>query len=192
MEKLGINELPAHPAINPDFERRSLYGRPKALCAELICPHCGIRRWCTVSVIKQQLKRTTFNGQCRTCGTRRNREGHFQWAKRKGGRRAVNSNGYVVLGPTWVEAEDLPLFRAMQNKNGLFEHRFVMAKHLGRPLRSNECIDHMDGNKTNNAIKNLRIYRRGKQDPGSGNGWGTFYHEWQMAEARIRELSAFP
>jgi hypothetical protein len=105
-------------------------------------------------------------------------------------RRTVASNGYIIIGPTSILAEDLPLYRAMQNKNGLFEHRFVMAKHLGRPLRSDECVDHMDGNKTNNALENLRIYRRGKQDPGSCPGWGTYYHEWQMALAIIRQLNA--
>jgi len=83
------------------------------------------------------------------------------------------------------------MFRAMQ-KSGAFvlEHRWVMAKHLGRPLRSDECIDHMDGKKANNDISNLRIYLKGKQQPGSCNGYGTYYHEWQTAKARIRELEA--
>jgi len=102
----------------------------------------------------------------------------------------ITSNGYVVIGPTHVAPEDLPMYREMQNRNGLLEHRWVMAKHLGRPLTSNECVDHMDGVKTNNAIQNLRIYRRGKQDPGSTNGYGTFYHEWQMALAEVERLKA--
>jgi len=77
----------------------------------------------------------------------------------------------------------------MQNRAGIvFEHRWNMALHLGRALHSGECIDHMDGNKTNNDIANLRIYVRGKNQPGSGNGHGTYYHEWQMAERRVKEL----
>jgi hypothetical protein len=48
----------------------------------------------------------------------------------------------------------------------------------------------MDGIKGNNAIENLRIYVRGKQQPGSCPGYGTYYHEWQMALVRIRELEA--
>jgi hypothetical protein len=72
----------------------------------------------------------------------------------------------------------------------VFEHRWVMAKHLGRALHSFEWVDLMDGNKGNNDISNLRIYLNGKNEPGSGNGYGTYYHEWQMAERRVRELEA--
>lgn len=68
------------------------------------------------------------------------------------------------------------------------EHRFVMAKALGRPLRKNELVDHMDGNKQNNALSNLRIYVKGKNMPGETNGYGTFYHEWQLALAEVDRL----
>ena len=34
----------------------------------------------------------------------------------------------------------------------------------------------------------LRLYVRGKQEPGSAPGHGTYYHEWQMAERHIHEL----
>ncbi len=57
-------------------------------------------------------------------------------------------------------------------------------------MLTSECIDHMDGNKLNNDISNLRIYVRGKNHPGSANGHGTYYHEWQMTLARISELES--
>lgn len=80
------------------------------------------------------------------------------------------------------------MFRAMMNRNhSVLEHRWVMAKYLGRPLQSFELIDHMDGNRTNNAIENLRIYLKGKNQPGS-QGYGTYYHELQIALARIKAL----
>lgn len=63
-----------------------------------------------------------------------------------------------------------------------------MAIHMGRPLESHELVDHMDGEKTNNDISNLRLYVRGKNMPGSGCGFGTYYHEWQMALAELRRI----
>jgi hypothetical protein len=189
MARPEINELPPHPAINPNFERRSIYGRPEAMCVEYACPFCGLRRWLPISVMRQQMKRPNFTGQCRKCGIDRSRKGYFQTLKRNGVcRRTITQGGYVIIGPTSVEPEDLPIYRATANRNGCFEHRFIMAKHLGRPLRSDECVDHVDGNKTNNAIENLRLYRKGKQEPGSCPGWGTYYHEWQMALAIIRQM----
>jgi len=84
---------------------------------------------------------------------------------------------------------EVPMFDAMRGKSNLvLEHRWVMAKHLGRALTRTENVDHMDGNKQNNAVENLRIYRTGKQEPGSCPGYGTYYHEWQIALVRIREL----
>lgn len=65
-----------------------------------------------------------------------------------------------------------------------------MARVLGRPLRSNELVDHMDGNKLNNDPSNLRMYVRGKNQPGETSGYGTYYDEWQRALARIAELEA--
>lgn len=162
----------------------------RAYCASVTCPHCGAVRWWPLNTLRQQLKRENFNGQCFPCGVREGRAGYYKWAIRNGKvRRETTKLGYVLLGPTAIDLPDMPIFRAMQNKNGaVFEHRMVMAKHLGRPLTSWECVDHMDGNRSNNAIENLRIYVRGKNQPGSAPGHGTYYHEWQMALAEIRRL----
>lgn len=179
-----------HPAVDlSDVHRRRLWGS-MLWCANVVCPHCGKQRWWGLSTIKRQMARSNFTGQCLPCSKERTRAGFYQWQKRKnGGRRSVSSSGYIQLGPTYIEAADLPLFRQMENRSKyVFEHRFVLAKHLGRPLRRSECVDHMDGDKTNNKLSNLRIYVVGKQQPGSGPGHGTYYHEWQMAEARVRDL----
>lgn len=40
------------------------------------------------------------------------------------------------------------------------EHRLIMEAHLGRKLLSEEHVHHIDGNKRNNELSNLRVIRR--------------------------------
>lgn len=41
------------------------------------------------------------------------------------------------------------------------EHRMVMSKILGRPLREDEVVHHKDGNKYNNTPENLQLMSKG-------------------------------
>lgn len=170
----------------------SVYGRGTTVVADVTCPTCSKVRAFPLYTLRQQMKRPNFSGSCRNCNLKEARVGAAQWQFRKfKGRKSIAATGYVLLGPNSVAAEDLPLFRTMANRsNTVLEHRWNMAKSLGRALRADECVDHMDGIKTNNDPVNLRIYLRGKNQPGSLNGYGTYYHEWQMAEARNRLLLA--
>lgn len=87
---------------------------------------------------------------------------HHGWV----GGRPLRSDGYVQM----IVAADDPLYVMAQRKPGTqtryaLEHRLVMARSLGRPLRRNETVHHIDGNKQNNDISNLQL-RQGRHGKG--------------------------
>lgn len=63
---------------------------------------------------------------------------NYRW---KGGK--STSNGYIII--------------LQPNGEYIREHRLVMAKHLGRPLKSWEIVHHINGVKTDNRIENLEL-----------------------------------
>ena len=60
----------------------------------------------------------------------------------KGGRR-IDEKGYVRI--------------SVGKKKWRYEHRLVVEKHIKRPLKKEEHIHHIDGNKSNNHISNLLL-----------------------------------
>lgn len=79
----------------------------------------------------------------------------------KGGR-VINGEGYVLV----TINEDDPFYSmTFANKRYVFEHRYVMAQNIGRPLHDWETVHHIDGDRTNNDISNLQL-RIGKHGKG--------------------------
>ena len=87
-------------------------------------------------------------------GRRASNERHGNW---KGGR--ANADGYVLVRHDPASPIERPRRGGM-----VLEHRLVMARHLNRPLRSNETVHHINGNRTDNRIENLQLHngRHGK------------------------------
>ncbi len=72
---------------------------------------------------------------------------HHAW---RGGRRTTKY-GYVII----YLLESHPLYKT---KRYIQEHRLVMERHLGRYLRREERVRHINGIKNDNRIENLKLF----------------------------------
>lgn len=65
------------------------------------------------------------------------------------GGRKNNKKGYVLI---------LKKRHSLADANGyVLEHRYIMCEHLGRILKADEVIHHINGIKTDNRVENLRV-----------------------------------
>jgi hypothetical protein len=112
-------------------------------------------------------------------------------AKRRNGGRLRSSSGYVYL---MVEPQD-PLYSMAQAHFGdanryVFEHRIVLARHLGRPLYPFESPHHKNGRRSDNRLENLELWVKPQpagQRPEDLAAWVVeFYPDLVAAELRAR------
>lgn len=95
-------------------------------------------------VVSRRVKRAGITRPWQASGPQ-----HSMWA---GGVVAAGS-GYMRV---WIAPDD-PM-AIMRTKSGyVLEHRLVVARILGRPLRPSESVHHLDGNRSNNAPENLQL-----------------------------------
>ena len=99
-------------------------------------------------------------------------ENHPMWQ----GGRIEEEDGYIMI--------HCPEHPHANNKGYVFEHRLVMEATVGRYLLPTEVVHHIDENRSNNLIENLRLY--------SSNGEHLAGHHGIDAETvlSIRALSA--
>jgi len=72
------------------------------------------------------------------------------WSK---GREKYYDDGYYLLIlPNHIKAH--------KHTKTVFEHRYVMEKHIGRYLEDDEVVHHINGIKTDNRIENLQLMKR--------------------------------
>lgn len=143
------------------------------------CADCGRERWVLLKRGQPQ------SARCHPCGAKvagRKKEGRRTGPRAsnwKGGR-SVTVRGYVVI----TVAPDDP-FVGMTNKKrhrAVYEHRIVMARHLGRCLDPSEIVHHKNLDKTDNRIENLELCSRSQHS-------SAHYHVGHYL-LRIRELEA--
>lgn len=80
------------------------------------------------------------------------------------GGRISDGRGYVMV---WIDLTD-PMFcmATVPRRQYVFEHRLVMARHLGRPLTRQETVHHINGIRDDNRLENLQL-RSSAHGPGA-------------------------
>lgn len=129
----------------------------------LTCPQCdrpyGKRRRCYVCSSANRRTGTVIS--CPVCGAEMyvqpnqvsRGEGKFCSPECK----VVGDTGRErVTGTRYVRLDGYIVVKVGLRKYEL-EHRFVMAKHLGRKLGTDEHVHHVDGDRANNALTNLAV-----------------------------------
>ena len=119
------------------------------------CARCGLTRWVQESHMKYGQQKGTYSGLCRSCADYLARPKHGSKLEAnpnwKGGR-SVAPDGYWRIRLS----QDDP-FYCMAQQGSVREHRYVMAKAIGRPLEPWEVVHHKNGVKTDNRIENLEL-----------------------------------
>jgi hypothetical protein len=137
----GIRSTPLTRSQELEIVSRFLAGeRINALADEF---HIGSKR--CYAIVEQE-------GHKPKRGPRRGPD-HPHW---KGGRGRANTAGYIAR---WVPA-DHPYASMRNHKGRVPEHRLVVAEAIGRPLRKEETVHHINGVKHDNRLENLQLMSR--------------------------------
>lgn len=152
-----IGDLINNKQLHPDKKERRTF-------IWTACSDCGKERWVRVKKGEPEYTR------CHKC------YGMSSRGKRnlyKGGKTFDKQSGRYRI---WVASDDF--FAPMRCSNGyVFEHRLVMAKHLGRNLQSFEIIHHKDGDTGNNDIRNLELSTLGAHTLQHNKGYKDGYNQ---------------
>ncbi len=125
-------------------EHNYIKGRKGYTCTveECICSYCGTEYMCSVRHGKKAVKpkKRACSDKCR--GRLYSGENNQNWT----GNRKVKQSGHILIySPAHPSA----------HHNQFAEHRLVMEKHLGRYLKKEEIIHHINGVKDDNRLENL-------------------------------------
>lgn len=155
-------------AITKNWQKRE-----KAKKTKIICQYCGKEfelkssetrvkenkvHYCSAECRNNGMKKGKIL-KCKYCGekfytTRHDfcsRKCAKEYRKENYKHKLYIENGYICR-----------YINGYNKKGNVKEHRYIMEQYLGRKLKSNEVVHHIDGNRENNDIKNLQVMTRGE------------------------------
>lgn len=149
----------------------------KAKKVKLICEYCGKEFILLESQVRSREKRLGHKirfcsrkcmglnnkkakiVKCQNCGKEFETTRH-KFCCTKCVRDYFKKNGIRKKNGFWYENGYKILY--LDGDNSIKEHIKVMEEHIGRKLKPNEVVHHIDFNKINNDISNLKLMTRGE------------------------------
>jgi len=141
------------------------------------CPICQKPRWVRLEGGKLRSK---------ICAKCRGHEPHPKGDKSplwKGGR-LIDHKGYIALT---LPSDDFYYPMTGKKRRYVFEHRLVMARHLGRCLHPWEIVHHKNGVRDDNKIGNLELSNKGAHLLLHSKGYRDGYQRG-LTDGRLKQI----
>lgn len=104
----------------------------------------------------------------------------------RGGRNVNEVSGYVYLHINGLDGQEYDLAKEMMGSAvRILEHRLVMALALGRPLKDEEIVHHLDGHRSHNSLDNLELLTKETHPTAHGN---PYYQKWQEVLSVLNDV----
>lgn len=140
--------------VREEFTKKKSGGFQRRTYVNIKCAYCKKEKTMRSDALKNK---NYCNASCSQKDRLRKPEDHPNW---KGGRR-LNHDGYVEVL--------MPEHHRSRGNGYVFEHIVVIENKLGRKLRKNEQVHHIDGDKTNNDPRNLMALKAGQHSSVTGD-----------------------